>query len=158
MPRRRREWDSCEDALLVPRRPFKHLHSAHRAAAHAEELIEPEPVDEAHPGLHHAAKRAHRNTEAVGLACDEIARSGAGRAHATAENVRANDEEPVRVDRLAGTDHCLPPAGLTGDGMSIGHMLVARQRMANEYRIRLVSIELAVSLIGLRERSQRLAA
>ena len=56
-------------------------------------------------------------------------------AHAAAQHVGADDEEAVGVDRPAGPDHMLPPAGLAGDGMRLGHVLVAGQRMADQHRV-----------------------
>ena len=73
--------------------------------------------------------------EAVGLAGLRIDRGRAGRAHAAADHVRADDEIALGVDRLAGADHGLPPAGLAGHRMHAGDVLVAGQRVADQHRI-----------------------
>ena len=70
--------------------------------------------------------------EPVGLAGFRIDRGGSGRAHAAAKHIRADDEEPIGVERAAGTDHGLPPAGAAGDRMQVRDMLIAGQRVADE--------------------------
>ena len=52
------------------------------------------------------------------------------------------------IDRPAGADHGLPPAGLAGDRMLVDDVLIAGQRMADQNRIAAVGIERAVGLIG----------
>ena len=74
-------------------------------------------------------------SSAVGLAGRRVGRGRTGRAHAAAEDVGADDEEAVGVDRLAGADHQLPPAGLAGDRIDVGDMLVAGQRMADQHGV-----------------------
>ena len=81
-----------------------------------------------------------------------------GRAHAAAEDVGADDEEAVGVDRLAGADQRLPPAGLVGDRVLAGDVLIAGQRVADEDGVRLGGVQRAVGLVGDRDRRQRLVA
>ena len=87
------------------------------------------------------------------LAGRRIGRGRPGRAHAAAEHIRADDEIAVGVDRLAGADHGLPPAGLAGDRMDVGDMLVAGQRVADQHRVGRVGVERAVGLVGDLERA-----
>jgi hypothetical protein len=61
---------------------------------------------------HHVAQRDERKVEGVRLTGCGIRRGWAGRAVAAAEHVAADDEPAIGVDRLAGPDHLLPPAGL----------------------------------------------
>ena len=86
------------------------------------------------------------------LAGGRIGRGRTGRAHAAADHVRADDEIVVGIERPAGTDHGLPPAGLAGDRMHIGDMLIAGQRMADQNGVGAVGIELAIGLVGDLER------
>src|SRR5215831_5283379 len=60
----------------------------------------------------------------------------------------------VGVERTAGPHHGLPPAGLAGDRMHIGNMLIAGQRMTNQNGVGAIGIELAIGLIGDLERRQ----
>src|SRR5690606_1679581 len=138
-----------EPAFRMPCRPLQHLHAAHRAADDAEELVDAEPVDEPYLGIDHVADRDDGKAEAVRFARLRIDGGRPSRSHASADDIRADDEEAIRVDRLAGPDHRLPPARLARDRMPVGRVLVARERMANQYRVRLVGVELAVGLIGL---------
>ena len=68
--------------------------------------------------------------------------------------LRADDEVAVGVERPAGADHGLPPAGLAGDRVHIGDMLVAGQRMADQDGVGAVGIELAIGLVGDLERRE----
>src|SRR5215472_9758746 len=60
----------------------------------------------------------------------------------------------VGVERTAGPHHGLPPAGLAGDRMHIGDMLIAGQRMTSQNGVGAIGIELAVGLVSDLERRQ----
>ena len=77
-----------------------------------------------------------------------IAGERAGRAHAAAQHVDADDEVARRIEHLARPDQALPPALLAGHGMLLGDELVAGQRMADQDGVRLVGVERAVGLVG----------
>ncbi len=154
MPGGRRDRHRGEDALRVARCPFEHLHAAHRAADDAEELVDAEVVDEPHLRVHHVADGDDGKMQAVGLAGLRIDGGRPGGAHAAAEDVGADDEEAIGVDRLAGSDERLPPAGLLGHGMLARHVLVARQRVADEDGVGLGGVERAVGLVRDRDRRQ----
>src|SRR5262249_25673701 len=47
---------------------------------------------------------------------------------------------------------------LAGDGMDIGHVLVAGQRVADEHEVRLIRVQRAIGLISDGERHKLLAA
>ena len=73
---------------------------------------------------HHVANGHGRKIHAVGLAGTGLRRGGAGGAAATAQHVDANDEEFVRVNRLARADVVIPPAGAAGLRIQSGDVLV----------------------------------
>src|SRR3546814_18470168 len=101
----------------------------------------------------HVADGDDREREAVGSAGIGIDVLRSGAAEAAAEDVGANDEETVGVERQARPDDQLPPARLAGDRVRFGGELVAGQGMADEDRIRLVRVPPAIGLVRARERS-----
>ena len=96
--------------------------------------------------------------DAVGLVRLRVDRGRPGRAHAAAEDVGADDEEAVGVDRLAGADERLPPAGLLRNRMLACDILVAGERVADEDGVRFGGIQRAVGHVGDRHRRQHLVA
>ena len=148
MPGGRRDRHGAEHAVGVARGPFQHLHAAHRSADDAEQLVDAEVIDQAHLRIDHVADGDDGEVEAVGLARARVDRGGPRRAHAAAEDVGADDEEAVGVDRLAGADERRPPAGLAGHRVLARDVLVARQRVADEDGVGLVGVERAVGLVG----------
>ncbi len=155
MTRACRDRNGAEDALGIERSPLQHLHAAHRAAGDAKQLVDAQPVDQHGLGAHHVADRHQRQVEAVGLSGYRIDRRRPRRAHAAADHVRADDEIAVGVDRPPGTDHGFPPAGLAGQRMTIGDMLVAGERMTDEHGVRFRRVERPIGLVGDRQRRER---
>src|SRR6185503_16309784 len=78
----------------------------------------------------------------------------AGRAHAGAQHIDADHKIAIGVDRLAGSDHRLPPPRLAGDGVGFGNELIPGQGVADEDGIGALSVEFAVSLISDGERPE----
>ena len=89
-----------------------------------------------------------------GLAGGRIGRGRTGRAHAAADHVRTDDEVSVGIERPAGTDHDFPPAGLAGQRMQIGDMLIERQRVADQDGVGAIGVQFAIGLIGDLERRE----
>ena len=158
MPGGRGDRHGREHAIRVARGPFQHLHAAHRPADDAEQLVDAEMVDEAHLRIHHVADGDDGEIQPVWLACVRVDRCRTGRAHAAAENVWADDEVAVGIDRLAGADKRRPPTRLLGYGVLAGDVLVAGQGMADEDGVRLGGIERAIGLVGNGDRRQELIA
>ena len=93
----------------------------------------------------------------VGLARRRIDVARSRRPHAAADHIGADDEEPVGVDRLAGTDDDVPPAGLARHRVSAGDELIAGERMRDEHRVRALGVQRAVGHVGDGERRKLLA-
>ncbi len=144
----RRDRHRRENALRVARCPLQHLHAAHRAAHNSEQRVDAEMIEQHGLRPDHVAHRDDRKIQSPRHAGRRIGRRRARRAHAAADHVRADDKEAVRVDRPAGPDHGLPPAGLAGDRMPIDDVLIAGERMAGQHRVAALSVERAVGLIG----------
>ena len=155
MPRAGCDRQGGEDTLGIARAPLQHLHAAHGAAEHAEQAVDAEPVEQHGLGAHHVADRDEREIHRPRPAGRRIGRGRAGRAHAAADDIGADNEEPPRIDRLAGADHGLPPAGLARDRVDVGDVLVAGQRVADENGVGAVGVELAIGLVGDLPGSQR---
>ena len=143
-----------EHALRIGGGPLQHLHAAHRAADHAEQRLDAEPVEQHGLRAHHVGNGDDRKIQPPGLAGGRIGRGRTGRAHAAADHVRADDEVSVGIERPAGTDHDFPPAGLAGQRMHIGDVLIAGQRMADQNGVGAIGIEFAIGLIGDLERRE----
>ena len=143
-----------EHPFRIGRRPLQRLHAAHRAADHAEQRVDAEAIDQHGLRAHHVGKGDDRKIQPPHLAGGGIGRGRAGRAHAAADHVRADDEIFVGIERTAGTDHGLPPAGLARHRMHIGDMLIAGQRMADQNGVGPVGIEFAIGLVGDLERRE----
>ena len=96
--------------------------------------------------------KAHRVRVAIRCKCFRPRRS-----HAPANRVDRDHAKAVRIDRLARPDHPRPPAGFAGNRMRRGDVLVARQRVTDQDRIRRIGIERAIALIGQLDRRERAA-
>ncbi len=107
---------------------------------------------------HHVADGNKRKIQAPGLAGFRIDFGRAGRSHAAADDIGADDKEAVGIDRLARPHHGRPPAGFAGDGMVGRHELVAGQGMTDQDGIALVRVQRAIGRVGDRERRKLAAA
>ncbi|MFK4491274.1 hypothetical protein ABIA45_006352 [Bradyrhizobium sp. USDA 336] len=114
----------------------------------------PEPVDQHRLRAHHVRNGDDGEVEAPDLAGGGIDRRRPGRTHAAADHVGADDEVVLGIDGAAGADQRLPPAGLAGDRMDVGDMLVAGQRMTDQHGVGAIGVELAIGLVGDLERGE----
>ena len=154
MPRRRRDRQRREYALGIARRPLQHLHAAHRPAGHGEQRVDAEMVEQHRLRPHHVADGGNGKFQPPGLAGLRIGGGGTGRAHAGADHVRTDHEEPFGVDWPPGADHSLPPARFLRYRIDVGDMLIAGQRVADQDGVVARRIERAVGLIGDLERRE----
>ena len=134
--------------LREHRQPAQHLHSAHRAARHRKQLRNAEMVNQAFLTVHHIFNRNQREREAIRLLRRGIDAGRPGRAFAAAEHIGANDKILVRVERLAGANHVIPPARLFVAFVKSGGMSVAGKGMQNQDRVRFIRIQRAIRFVG----------
>ena len=120
--------------------------------------VDAEMVEQHRLRAHHVANGDDRKVEAPRHAGVGIGRRRPGGAHAAAEDIGADDEIALGVDRPAGADHGLPPAGLAGQRMGVGDVLIAGERMADQHGVAALGIERAVGLIGDLERARSMPA
>ena len=151
------------DRFRIGRGPFQHLHAAHGTANHGKPAADPKPFHQALLRAHHVADRHRRKIRAPRPAKPApggirhfTARPGG--AHAAAQHIGADQKVAIRIQRPAGADDVFPPAGLAGDGVGFGDILIARQRMADQHCITGRRIQAPIGAIGdLQRRNNRAA-
>ncbi len=128
---------------------MQRLHAAHRTAKHGEQPLDAQMVDQLLLCPDHVADGDGGEIGAPAVARGvrlELQRSGG--THATAEDVRANDEKPVGIERLVRSDNFFPPAGLTGDRVRLSDILVAGQGVADQDRVGPGGVQGAISAVS----------
>ena len=123
------------------------LHCAHRAADDRIEFLDPQRAQQRDLRAHHVAHGDHRKAHRPGLAIGR-GRTRPGRAHAAAQDIGADHVETGGIDRLARPHHAVPPAGLAGDRVGAGNMLVAAGCVADEDGVVALRRQRAIGLIG----------
>ncbi len=140
--------------LRIGHGPLQHLHAAHRSADNAKQRIDAEAVEQHRLRAHHVGNGHDRKIQPPWLAGGRVGRSRPGRAHAAADDVGADDEVTVDVERQPVADHVLPPSRLARHRMHVCDMLIERQRMADQNGIGALGVELAIGLVGDLERRE----
>jgi len=148
MARRGGDGDGGEDVLGIGRRPLQRLHAAHGAAGDAEELVDLQMLDQELLGPHHIGDGDDGEAEAEGPARGGVCVPGPGGPQAAPQHIAADDEIALGVERPAGADHLLPPAGPAGHRILPDQELVAGQRMADQDGVGARRVQLAIGLIG----------
>ena len=86
-----------------------------------------------------------------------LMRGGSGGAAASAQHVGADHEVLVGVERLAGTDHVVPPAGLAGFGADSGRVGVAGEGVQHHDGVGFRRVQFAIRLVSHLDRRERSA-
>ena len=126
--RRGGDGDHAVHRLRVGDAPLERQHAAHGAARHAEPFFDPEVIHQALLRAHHVRDREDREIHVVAASGVRVDAAGAGRTGTPADDVGADDEKLVGVERLAGSDHVVPPAGL----FVLGGMVARQVRIAGK--------------------------
>lgn len=88
------------------------LHAAHAGADGGVELGDVEGVEEAELGAHHVVQGEDGEPGGVAFAVGRVDGGRARGAKTASDYICADDEVFIRIQRGAGTDEPLPPAGL----------------------------------------------
>ena len=107
---RARDGNDRVDLIAVLHGPLERLHAAERAAGDGGQPRDPELIQERALGPHHVRDRDDWKVGPVGPARCRVRRRRSRCAAAASQEIRADDEESVGVERLAGADHAVPPA------------------------------------------------
>ena len=148
MPRRRADAHRAEQLLRIVRRPLQHLHPAHRAADHGEQGVDAQRLDQHRLGADHVGDGDHRERQAIGIPGPRIDRGRTRRSHAAADDIGADDEIALRVQRQARTHDPAPPAGLAGGGIGPGGVLIHGQGVADQDGVGLARVQPAIGLVS----------
>ena len=129
------------DLLRGVERPLQRLHPAQRAADRGVQALDAEVAQQRAVDRVEVADRDEGEVQPVRLARRGIGRRRSGGALAAAEQVGADDEEAVGVDRPAGPDERAPPVGRVGvagraRGRSAPHCLRRRRACRRSRRRR----------------------
>ena len=107
----------------------------------------------------HIGNRENGKIHSVLLAGSRVLRTGARGAGTAANDVGTDDEVFVGVECFAGTDHCVPPAGLfIGFGVVARNMRVTGKRVFDQNCIVAFRREPTVSFITEIDRGEELSA
>jgi hypothetical protein len=147
------------DTFRKLQRPFERLHAAQAAAHDRGPSVDAEVIRETRLSRDPVLDGDHREIGTVTLAGVGIDRYRASRAVASAQIVHTDDEEAVRVERLARPDQVVPPTDILWIvGIGSSHVMAAGQRVANEHRIRTSGIQRTVRFVDEFEAWERRAA
>ena len=131
-------------------RPLHGLHPAETAADDCGPLRDAEPVGQPRLAAHPVLNGDDGEIRAVGLAVLQVDGGRAGGAFAAAQVVATHYEELAGINRLAGADAVIPPAGFAGIVLVVvaGDVMIARQRVADQHGVAAVGVQRAVGFVN----------
>ena len=130
--------------IRVGDRPVQDLHTAHGTTHDRVELADFKVIDKEFLGVHHVPDRDDRELRPPGFPGSRVGGCRAGRTLASADDIRADHKVPVGIQRLAGTDDGIPPAGLIITIMEPGNMGITGEGVADKNGIALLAVEFSV--------------
>lgn len=122
-------------------------HAAHAGAHTSVELLDSEVIEQSKLGTFHIFHGEDGEPGRISLAICRVDGRRTGRSIAAADDIGADDEVFVRVQRLSRAYKLLPPARLRIGLCTVG-MAGSRQTRVQQHSIALVGIECSPSLIG----------
>ena len=140
--------DGAEQLIRIVRRPLQNLHSPHGSADGGEQALDSKGVDQHGLRADHVGDGDDREFQPIGFSGFGVDGGGTGGAHTTADNIGADDEVPLRVQRPTGPDVEVPPTRLSRDRVGGGQMLIACQRMTDQHSVGPGVIQPTIGLVG----------
>ena len=151
--------DGRADAVGLVDAPLHGLHAAETSADHRGEALDAEVIGKQCLGSHPVADGDRWKVGTPGGTGCRIHRQRAGGAVAAAQVVGTHHVEQIGIDGFTRADAGIPPAGFAVVGAVIARrMVVARQGMTDQHRIRGRFVQSAVGLVDQLESGQRRAA
>ena len=150
------------DSRRIHDAPRQRLHAAERAAHHCRKLADAERIGQACLRVDPILDRDHRKIRAVRFAGCRVDVHRTGGPETRSWIIDADDKKLVGVERLAWSHHVVPPAEAFLPVVIVrifaGDMVRRVQRVAHQYRIRVVGVQGAVGFIHQRVAAQGGAA
>ena len=140
MPGRTGDGDGCQRPFGIARGELQRLHRAHRPTDHAKQPIYAQMVEQPDLDLHHIMDGDDREGQSPRLAGGRVDGGRAGRPHAAAQHIRAQDEIPVGIQHLTRADQMCPPARPARYWVGASGELISGQRMANQDGVRAIRV------------------
>ena len=129
------------DALRKIQCPAHNLHTPEAAADHCSPNIYTQHISQARLTGDPIAHANHWEIGAPGFAGCRVDGTRPSRTVATAEVIECNYKKFVGINRFAGADIGIPPAGtFVVHAVITGGVMMARKRVANQYRIGFFSV------------------
>ena len=132
-----------------PRRPRERLHATEASAHHRRPPLDAQPIGKARLRVDPILDGNERKFRAVRLSSRRVDRLRTGRAEATPQVVDADDEKPIGVERLARTDHVVPPADVARlVGVIAGDVMRRVERVGDEHGVAALAVQRTVRFVG----------
>jgi hypothetical protein len=155
--RRRGHRDAVAQPLRKAQRPAQRLHATEAAADRRGELLDAQCIHQPRLRIDPVFDGHDRKVGTVDAPGVGVHVHRPRRAETRAGVVDADDEEAVRVERLARADEVVPPA-LVLPRARAGHVVARVQRVAHQHRVALRGVQRAVGLVDERVVAQAGAA